>query len=634
MSGHQVVRASYTIAGNLLVCFLPLARNECGLYLCRAISHQAFDPFQEGIRMSSPSTEMVRQSQTSTAIEQGRADLTAWEKIQPGNFFETDDHLQAVLQLLWGEETWKGQAPRLSKFGGEAATIVDTAARRANLAENLPRLDRFTATGERTENLLQSADHHVAGRHIYGSGVMSVYAEPESNLLALALFYLSSYNGEAGHNCPVSCTAGIIKTLQHAGSEELKTKYLPQLLDADYDRLLHGAQFLTEVQGGSDVGANACTATLLDAKTNQWLINGEKWFCSNASADLILMTARPIGAPAGTKGLGLFLVPRRLDDGSLNGIYLRRLKDKLGTKSMATGEMDFKDAVGYQIGETGKGFQHAMDFVINTSRLYNAVGSAGAARRAYVIAWTYAQHRQAFGAPIKTFPLIQQVLAEMKAETMAITSGSLYLAHLRDEIEAGRANETTRKFFRLMINLNKYRSSISATDVIRKGIEVLGGNGAMENFSVLPRLLRDSVIFEAWEGAHGTLIAQSVRDCRRNGLHEACCDELQTMFASLNDEAWKTRSLARLNALRDDFAEALALDELSAGVAFRELADRLVYLFYAARLAVEAEWESANNKAIAKTAVAEWLWQNRVERSAKKTSKAYLQQISKISSIL
>ena len=323
--------------------------------------------------MSTPSREIIRPPES--AVEKGRADLIDWERSQPENFYETDTHLRSLLLMLWGKEGVKQHSFALSKFGHEAATIVDAAARRANLAENLPRLDRFTVTGERTENLQQSLDHHVAGRHIYGSGVMAVYAQPQSNLLALALFYLSSYNGEAGHNCPVSCTAGIIKTLQHVGSEELKAKYLPGLLNADYDQLLHGAQFLTEVQGGSDVGANACVATPLDARANKWLINGEKWFCSNASADLILMTARPAGAAAGTKGLGLFLVPRRLDDGSLNGIHLRRLKDKLGTKSMATAEMDFLDAVGYQIGEGGKGFQHAMDFVINTpNRPQDSVG--------------------------------------------------------------------------------------------------------------------------------------------------------------------------------------------------------------------------------------------------------------------
>ncbi len=586
--------------------------------------------------MSTPSSELVRQSQQSdaSAIEQGRADLVVWESSQPGNFYETDQHLQNLLQLLWGEEKLRERAPRLSRFGGEAATIVDAAARRANLAENLPRLNRYSATGERTEELMQSAEHHLAGRHIYGSGVMAVYDKPESNLLALALFYLSSYNGEAGHNCPLACTAGVIKTLQHAGNEELKAKYLPGLVDPDYDRRLHGAQFLTEVQGGSDVGANACVASLINANENKWLINGEKWFCSNASADLALMTARPEGAAGGTKGLGLFLVPRRLDDGSPNGIYLRRLKDKLGTKSMATAEMDFRDAVAYQVGGAGQGFQQAMDFVINTSRLYNAVGSAGAARRAYVIAWTYAQHRRAFGGPIKTFPLVQEVLAEMRCEVLGMTSGSLFLAHLRDEIEAGRADETTKKFFRFMVNLNKYRSSISATDVIRQGIEILGGNGAMENFSILPRLLRDSVIFEAWEGAHGTLIAQSVRDCQRGQLHKAYFESLKQTLDSLADSDVKTRTLAKLEDLRSEIDSLMAVDELFATVCFRELANRMVYLFYVARLAAETEWESANEKSLGKGAVIDWLMQNRVEKSAAKASANYLQQISEISSVL
>src|SRR5262249_33642813 len=275
--------------------------------------------------------------------------------------------------------------------------------------------------------------------------------------------------------------------------------------------------------------------TLVDGRENKWLINGEKWFCSNVTADLALITARPEGSVSGTKGLGLFLLPRRLDDGAPNGIYIRRLKDKLGTKSLATAEVDLKDAIAYQVGEPGRGFQHAMDFVINTSRLYNAVGSAGAARRAYLISWTYAQHRRAFGAAIKDFPLVQEALAEMRAVTMALTSGSLYLAHLRDEIEAGRADDAGKQFFRLAVNLNKYRSSISATDVIRRGIEILGGNGAMENFSALPRLLRDSVIFEAWEGARNTLLAQSVRDIQRYKLHKAFCARIAAMFALAGD---------------------------------------------------------------------------------------------------
>ncbi|HKC86695.1 MAG TPA: acyl-CoA dehydrogenase family protein [Blastocatellia bacterium] len=582
--------------------------------------------------MSVPSKELNRAAQHDS-VARGRADLVEWVCAQSVNFYETDRHLRTLLEFYWGADRLRAHAERLSKFGDEAAMIVDPAVRRANLAENLPRLDRYSATGERTEEVAHSADHHLAGRYIYGSGAMSVYAEPESNLLALALFYLSSYNGEAGHNCPLACTAGVIKTLQHAGGEELKKRYLPRLLDPNYVTRFHGAQFLTEIQGGSDVGANACAATLVDARENKWLINGEKWFCSNVTADLALITARPEGSVSGTKGLGLFLVPRRLDDGAPNGIYIRRLKDKLGTKSLATAEVDFKDAIAHQIGEPGRGFQHAMDFVINTSRLYNAVGSAGAARRAYLIAWTYAKHRRAFGSAIKDFPLVQETLAEMRAVTMAITSGSLYLAHLRDEIEAGRADETGAQFFRLAVNLNKYRSSISATDVIRRGIEILGGNGAMESFSALPRLLRDSVIFEAWEGAHNTLLAQSVRDIQRRQAHEAFCVRLDGWFGALADSDLRDRGVRHVRALRDELDSIISTDELSGAVLFKPVADRMMWLFYLACLAREAEWEEARKRDMGKRAIVDLLWR-RVEKETGGAPGEYLRLLAQVSSAL
>lgn len=584
--------------------------------------------------MSTPAQELFR-AKSIPSIEQGRAALMAWERSQPTNFYETDQHLQNVLEFYWGADGLRAHASRLNKFGYEAATFVDKMAQRANQVENLPRLDRYSATGERTEDVLQSVDHHVAGKLIYGSGAMSVYAQPGNNLLALALFYLSSYNGEAGHNCPLACTAGVIKTLQHAGSAELQAKYLPGLLNPDYQQRLHGAQFLTEVQGGSDVGANSCMATPLDAQAGMWLVNGEKWFCSNVTADLVLITARPEGAAAGTKGLGLFLVPRRLDDGALNGIYIRRLKDKLGTKSLATAEVDFQNAVAYQIGAPGRGFQHAMNFVINTSRLYNAVGSAAVARRAYVAAWTYAQHRQAFSAAIKNFPLVQETLAEMRAVAMALTSGSLYLAHLRDEIETGRASETDKQFFRLAVNLNKYRSSLLGTDVVRRGIELLGGNGAMENFSVLPRLLRDSIIYEAWEGAHNTLLAQSVRDLQRYRLHEAFCARLGEWFGALDDSTeLRDKALAQVAALRVELDALLELDELAASVLFKPLAERMMWLFYIACLAREAAWEKAHNKQIGKGAVIEWLWQKQLASASGKELTNYLAQIAEISALM
>jgi acyl-CoA dehydrogenase len=578
--------------------------------------------------MSTASAESAGVRADPTAA--GRADLEAWEQSQPVNYFDSDRHLQTLLEYYWGRQLYEQHRPRLAKFGGEAATVVDRAVRRANLPENLPRLDRYSTLGERTENVVHSPDHHLAGRYIYGSGAMSVYAKSGNNLAAMALFYLSSYNGEAGHNCPLACTAGIIKTLQQAGSPELREKYLPRLLDSDYNALYHGAQFLTEIQGGSDVGANSCAAEVVDAVRGVWRLNGEKWFCSNITADLALVTARPAGAANGTKGLGLFLLPRRLDDGQTNGVYIRRLKDKLGTRSMATAEVDFRDAIAYQVGALDRGFHIVMDYVVNTSRLYNAAGSAGAARRAYVIAWSYARHRRAFGAPIAEFPLIRDALAGMRSEVMAMTSGSMHLAHMRDRIELGEADQTAASVFRFAVNLGKYRASISGTDVIRRGIEVLGGNGAMENFSVLPRLLRDSIIFEAWEGAHNTLLAQSLRDARRYRLHEPFLAYIEALFARLQTEQWRSRGMNACLQTREELQQLRAMEESAASVFFRPLADRMIYLFDAAVLAGEAEWSEAQGRDIGARAVVEYLWQ-RVLGTPTGDRAEYLSRIGEIS---
>ncbi len=543
-----------------------------------------------------------------TPTAQGRQQLADWERAQPENFYATDQHLQSILEFYWGVEKLAAHAPRLTKFGAEAATTVDAAVRHANEPHNLPRLERFNAVGERIEQVIHSADHHLAGKHIYGSGAMGVYSEPGNNVLAQALFYLSSYNGEAGHNCPLACTAGIIKILQNVGSDELKAKYLPRLLDTNYDTLFTGAQFLTEVQGGSDVGANSCIATPFNETENTWRINGEKWFCSNVGADLALMTARLPNGERGTKGLGLFLVPRRLDDGSLNGIHIRRLKDKLGTKSMATGEVDFIDCVAYQLGEPGKGFQHAMDYVINTSRLYNAVGSAAAARRAYVVAWTYAQHRQAFGQPISSFPLVQETLAEMRCDVMAMTAGSFYLAQLRDRIELGEADDADKQCYRFVVNLNKYYSSLTSTNVVRRAIEILGGNGAMENFSVLPRLLRDCVIFEAWEGAHNTLLAQAVRDVQKHSLHDAFYADVISTFPYWDDQHLRQQGMTFARQVQDKLHALKECDEMTGSMLIRDLVGQMMPVFYLACLT--DQWGTDKHP------VLDWYWHKRVQPSA------------------
>ena len=511
----------------------------------------------------------------------GRQALIDWVDAQPKDAYEADRHLRAILPLYVEQaDRLASLQEDLSRFGKLVATEIDAQVRENNRQGNEPQLERFDGIGRRVEAIRHHPSYHEAGRGIYGSNVMAAYDEHPNTVGVLARMYVSSTNGEAGHNCPLACTAGVIRVLQELGDEETKGRYLPGLLNPTYGEHLEGAQFLTEIQGGSDVGKNATVAR--QAGDGSWEIWGEKWFCSNIDADLFLMTARPEGASGGTRGLGLFLVPRRLEDGSTNEFYVRRLKEKIGTRSMASGECDFRGARAWHMGELGEGFRHMMELVITTSRLFNAAACAGLARRAYVVAQTYARHREAFGQPIGDYPLVQETLADMKAELDAMVSSSFYLARMQDRIDAGEASPQQRAFQRMAINLNKIRTAVSARELATQGIEVLGGNGAIETFSVLPRLLRDSIVTENWEGTHNTLIMQILRDMGRYRVHEGFFAELEDLLESSGDDALKRALAQKLAGVRAEVARVLDQEPGRASLSMRRLIEPLASLFYGA----------------------------------------------------
>lgn len=524
-----------------------------------------------------------------------RADLHDWRDAQPDNAFDSNIQLQRLLTTLMGEDRLAEIRASLTDFGSVVATTLDQAAEVNNRPRNLPVLDRFDAFGTRTEGVENHPSYDECGSAIYQDGrVIAVYADAPANLHAQALFYLSSHVGEAGHNCPVACTAGVVKVLQQVASEELAQRWLPGVLSDRYSDRLDGAQFLTEVQGGSDVGANEVRA-IPDGEelgTTRWRLHGEKWFCSNAAADLFLMTARVDDGGDGTRGLGLFLVPRVLDDGSVNNHVLRRLKDKLGTRSMPSAEIDFDGALGYAIGDVSQGFGTVMTHVINTSRLYNTVGCAAIARRAHVVAEGYARHRRAFGAPIADYPMVQEMIAGTRATSSALLAGAMELAALQDDAERGTADESELAFLRVATNLAKMRSCQHSHRAVLTAIETLGGNGAIETFSILPRLLRDNVVYENWEGTHNTLVAQSVRDFARGGLHVGFVAGLRRRLAGVRDQALVAPAVAAVDAAVETIDEVCRMaDEGVAGLLLKPHAEALADAFFLACYAADVESE-------------------------------------------
>lgn len=552
----------------------------------------------------------------ATRTQQGRSDLAAWLKSQPENFYLADPLLYRVLARLGGTEFLERMDAPLEKFGAICAGELDEAATVNNRPWNLPRLERYDTIGNRTEQIENHPSYHVAGKLIYESGMIAELGEPGGFLRAMALFYLSSHCGEAGHNCPVACTAGIVKSLQGAGNPELGARFLPRLLSRSYAERFDGAQFLTEVQGGSDVGANATFARPLG--DGRWAVDGEKWFCSNANADLILMTARYDEDVAGTPGLGLFLVPRLLDDGSANHFVIRRLKDKLGTRSMPSGEIDFEGAVAWSLGPAQDGFKNMMRFVINTSRLYNALATTGAARRALHVAAGYAAHRRAFGQPIGEFPTTARLVADIRAESTAAAIASLDLAARFDAIEAGETSSTTDAFLRLFINANKLRTSRSATECVMLAIETLGGNGAIESFSILPRLLRDMIVCENWEGTHNTLAAQIDRDMRKLRCHDGFFEHLRDRIDAQEEhdevDPFRDVIVTALDALSQEADEILALEPATASLRIRPLVERLAWLAWAVALLEQAQYELTEFSDPTTLQLAEYWWNLRLSR--------------------
>lgn len=490
-----------------------------------------------------------------------RAALGAWKAAYPSDPYESDVGLRSILAGALAPERMESLELRASAFAHDLVTVIAPAAQRYEQRLHLPELNRFDELGNRTESVSFDSAYHQAGDVVWSSGVVALSNEPGRAYEQATLLYLLSLEGEAGHACPATCTIGLARALRRSASSEVRTRFLPALVDPQYKSAERGAQFLTEVQGGSDVGANECLATTSD-NGETFRISGEKWFCSVANADQFFITARVVGGASGTRGLGSFVAPRMID-GRPNGFSLRRLKDKLGTRSLASGEIDFDGALAWPVGPVEDGFRTAVSVVLNTSRWMTAVGSAGIMRRAVLEATSFARYREAFGRPIDEFPTVRRILADMTATSAGALHLVFALTGLEDLIDSNSASDEDILYHRFLVNAAKLLVSRQATSVVRWGIEILGGNGTIEDFSVLARLYRDAIVYESWEGTHNVLAQQVLNDVRRLGI----LDVVVARLTSCLDQALP-------GEVRDDLRRSLgeALDGARRSVADPEFA--------------------------------------------------------------
>ena len=528
-----------------------------------------------------------------------------------GNLYAADAELQALLPLYLPADLCAHLQPHLQRLGALAGGVLDTLAQTAD--QNPPTLQHRTRTGIDAQRIVKHpayidlervafSDYGLAAMS-HRSGVLGWHA-PMPAAAKYALTYLF-VQAEFGLCCPLSMTDSLARTLRKFGTPELVAQHLPRLTTQVFDELWQGAMFMTEQGAGSDVAA---TTTRAEPCSNNpgdgYRLHGDKWFCSNPDAGLAMVLARIDGAPAGMKGISLFLLPRTLADGSANAYRILRLKDKLGTRSMASGEIRLEGARAWLVGEAGRGFNHMADMV-NNSRLSNGMRAAGLMRRACTEALHVATHREAFARRLIDLPLMRRQLLKLLLPTEQARSMVFQTADALRRADAGEPDAYA--LARILTPLIKFRACRDARKVTGDAMEVRGGCGYIEEWAD-PRLVRDAHLGSIWEGTSNIVALDVIRAARREGALPVLAQHLRRLLAEtpLHPEARTvfTQTLERSIALAQQVADAHGRSDAAA----RQAASGLYHVTTATAMA----WEAGRTASARRMRLAQLVLQQRV----------------------
>ncbi|WP_336797585.1 acyl-CoA dehydrogenase family protein [Erwinia aphidicola] len=466
------------------------------------------------------------------------------------NLFTSDTTLQALLPLYLSDALRKQLHARLQTLGALAGGRLNALAESAD--KNPPQLKMRSRTGSDRQSIIKHPAYSEMEQLAFGDFAMAALSH-RADLpgwpgacppLVKYLFTYLFVQAEFGLMCPVSMTDSLARTLKKFGSPMLTQRYLPRLTSLDAATRLQGAMFMTEQDAGSDIAA---TTALAVPAQDHYLLYGEKWFCSNPDAGLAMVLARIEGAPGGIKGVSLFLLPRTLEGGAANAYRILRLKDKLGTRSMASGEIRLEGAQAWLVGEAGRGFVQMAD-MINNSRLSNGVRSAGLMQRAVSEAFYIARQRRAFGKTLIEQPLMRRQLLKILLPCEQARSMVLQSAEILRRADGG--DKQAYALLRILTPLIKFRACRDARKVTADAMEVRGGCGYIEEWGD-PRLFRDAQLGSIREGTSNIVALDVRRAILREQSLEALApwlahylseaklgSELQQQFAAAQEQVW------------------------------------------------------------------------------------------------
>lgn len=530
-----------------------------------------------------------------------------WYATDPNLRFLLDRHLEDPGDRAFAEE-------RVAEFG---RLVGGDVARRAEITDKHgPELRRYDHWGLEVDEVV----HHPAWTQnkadLVRAGFVGLpWHAPRAvpAVLTAAVAYLVS-QAETAIYCGLGMTAGAADIVERYAPDGVRDDLLRRLTSLDPDEAWEGGMFLTERQGGSDVGANTTRAV---PDGDEWRIFGEKHFCSNVDAEVFIVLARPEGAPDGAAGLGTFIVPRVLPDGSPNGFRIKRLKPKLGTVGVPTAEVTLDGARAWLAGAardrarqgdsaTGskRGLNKMMEMV-NGSRFGVALMGLGIHRRSFLEAAIYASHREQWGQRIDRYPLVRETLVDVLVE---LEAGLAMTFECAVATRAATSEDEGRLLRRILVPLAKMRATREAIGAASQSLEIFGGNGYMEDWP-MARQLRDAQCHTIWEGAENILCLDVRRAMRNEGAHEALLARVERAL----DEANGNRALAvtadAVAATLKDAREAIAhLESSSTDLQLlhaRRFSYLLADLVEGALLLDEASWSLRRDGDARKAVVAQ-----------------------------
>ena len=441
-----------------------------------------------------------------------------------GNQYDRDRVLQSYVRRQFPESTRKTIEPELVDLGEKAGgALYDL--QQADL-DNEPTLTRWGPWGDRVDEIELTDVWTRAERLAAERGIVATAYEQEhgahSRVHQMLLAYLFIPSTDM-YGCPLAMTDGAARTLLEAGDEALIDEAVPHLTSRDPSTFWTSGQWMTELAGGSDVG-QARTTARQDAD-GTWRLSGRKWFTSAITANMALALARPEGNPDGGRGLALFYVPIRDDNGLRDGIHVNRLKDKLGTRKLPTAELELDGAAARPVGPLQNGTRHISP-MLNVTRTWNAVTAVSLIRRGLALARDYAQKRKAFGDDIINNPLHQETLADLQATLEGSFHLSFRLAELMGARETGTATDAQNALFRILTPLAKLTTAKQAVSATSELLEAFGGAGYVEDTG-LPALHRDAQVLPIWEGTTNVLALDLLRALRSVGSIAPLNDEVR-----------------------------------------------------------------------------------------------------------